>query len=58
MIGLCVARPGLRRLPLQHAATLASRKRHASVKNTATSKKPLTSILIANRGEIALFVYF
>lgn len=56
MIGLSVARPGLRGLPLQHAVALASRRRYASTTEIPTSKKQLTSILIANRGEIALRV--
>lgn len=56
MLGPTIIRPRLRGLTAHHLIYItAYRTRHASaVTTTPSSTKALTSILIANRGEIAL----
>lgn len=49
------ARSSLTKRALQSLAVRHSRYRYSSTSTTASTIKPLTSILIANRGEIALF---
>lgn len=56
MLGPSIVRPHLRGLASHHAVNItAYRARHTSaVTKKPASMKALTSILIANRGEIAL----
>lgn len=58
MLGSSVARPGIRGFTSRHAVALAGQRGQVSAARTPRNPRPLTSILIANRGEIALSVYY
>lgn len=55
-LGATVARPRARIFPLGRHVALARQRSLASVVEPLAKARPLTSILIANRGEIALSV--